>query len=152
MKALTPQELRIGNLIKDKEGNILTVYGTSPKDDTDSFIVWYANELGFYIEENEIEPIPLTEEWLLKFGFKKRRKTKFRTLVTAYTELEIEIERPDKLKCFLVKSEHTRDEKTVFRVIRYVHQLQNLYFALTGDELTIKDPKDLNVTFEEVKK
>lgn len=27
-----------------------------------------------------------------------------------------------------------------YKQIEYVHQLQNLYFALTGEELTIKEP------------
>ena len=30
------------------------------------------------------------------------------------------------------------NDSTYLRDIKYVHQLQNLYFALTGEELTIK--------------
>lgn len=51
-----------------------------------------------------LKPIPLTEEWLSRFG--------------------------------LNDNQHTRI--TIPRNIKYVHQLQNLFFALTGEELVLK--------------
>ncbi|MBP1165050.1 hypothetical protein JOE44_001934 [Chryseobacterium sp. PvR013] len=72
-------------------------------------------------------PIPLTEEWLLKFGFIK---------VLDYPcfrleGLQIEFNGFDSQW-----GSGLLDEKTV---IKYVHQLQNLFFALKGKELTIKN-------------
>ena len=61
-----------------------------------------------------IKPIPLTEEWLVKLKMEhnesltKGNGTYWFTLITPHTP------------------------------ITYVHQLQNLYFALTGEELKIK--------------
>ena len=78
------------------------------------------------------KPIPLTEEWLLNFGFEKR------------------IDCINSLYCILagrVLLEYDFRYNTIDMInrvnfhidihIQYVHQLQNLYFALTGEELTI---------------
>jgi hypothetical protein len=80
-----------------------------------------------------IKPIPLTEEWLLKFGFKKGfNDTDMRVQVTKDCSMSI----------------WTCDEKDnciigddLVLTIQYVHQLQNLYFVLTGEELIIKTEK-----------
>ena len=71
------------------------------------------------------EPIPLTEEWLLKFGFETKG-----------------INRPKwtKWKVDLIEDEKgifSFDESRIYIDIEFVHQLQNLYFALTGEELEL---------------
>ena len=77
-----------------------------------------------YIEDRtfDVEPIPLTNEWLVKFGFNKSTENVFKILHT------------DNNFGFSVKlySSYAFKEK-----IKSVHQLQNLYFALTGEELKI---------------
>lgn len=65
---------------------------------------------------DEISPIPLTEEWLLRFGFKKGVKGWFKTM-----------ERNLKFNLYT----YNRD------CYKSVHQLQNLYFALTGTHLIL---------------
>lgn len=73
----------------------------------------------------EFEPIPLTEEWLVKFGFKP--------LVKDW-----------QIKGLIL---HTRKRGFVVNkkipIVKYVHQLQNLYFALTGEELTLKQTDNI---------
>ena len=73
-----------------------------------------------------LRPIPLTEEWLLKFGFNKfqNRKIWIRKRVRVYLHSKDGF-------CYGLSSSRTK--------IKYVHQLQNLYFALTGNELEIKE-------------
>jgi hypothetical protein len=67
--------------------------------------------------------IPLTEEWLLKFGF----------------EITDNFQTKDRFQT------HKQDGIIWFEYgyivveLNYVHQLQNLYFSLTGEELTIKN-------------
>ena len=71
------------------------------------------------------QPIPLTEEWLLKFDFHELEDGNLRNgmlIVTKNSKGELTIT----IRLIMIKS------------IKYVHQLQNLYFALTGTELTIK--------------
>jgi hypothetical protein len=73
-------------------------------------------------------PIPLTEEWLLKFGFVKVKDDIFRLL------------EDDIIICTVSKIGSDEFEYEQLKVrgiyVQFVHQLQNLYFALTGEELT----------------
>jgi hypothetical protein len=123
-------ELRIGNLIN-------ALY-----DDDEGFPIWETVEIhgldsvGF--SEHDIwcngeshsefyadfEPIRLTEEWLLKFGFIKKNKSfhKKDKLDIWHTVIEM------RKHCYYYKG---------FRMMN-VHNFQNLYFALTGNELEIK--------------
>lgn len=70
-------------------------------------------------------PIPLTEEWLLKLGF---RRSTDNDCVFSNGTLAVFFDKTDSF-CELKGAKP-----------KYVHQLQNLYFALTGEELTIKQP------------
>jgi len=85
---------------------------------------WYALlECTLFLEN--IEPIPLTEEWLLKFGFEIKQGrfgNEYWGKINLYTSSDKKI-----VFCF----------DGYLKGIKYVHQLQNLYFALTGNELTL---------------
>lgn len=78
--------------------------------------------------------IPITPEWLERLGFDYKEHKDIlslaiddKTIVLAYTNpLEIEL-------CHFYS-----EETTLLKHIIYVHQIQNLIFALTGQELTIK--------------
>jgi len=76
------------------------------------------------------EPIPLTEEWLIKFGFfEKYKSTSNRWNIGGFELHDCEDDDGQLQGVFLYD----------FRLeVKYVHQLQNLYFALTGKELEIK--------------
>lgn len=141
---LKASELRIGNFVKDKEGNILPVHGISEEE---RGIIWYGEEMGFYLELNEIEPIPLTPELLEKAGFEKLPhftvgghmnkglgRGRFLSVSCVGTPNEMvfitEEDKPN-VNAVIVARNLDYDGKT------YLHQLQNLYFALTGNELEI---------------
>ena len=85
----------------------------------------------------EYKPIPLTKEWLLKFGFVKEERYYARGVHQRLFSglMNLKFDRLLQMWVFSVGrySDITR--------IEYVHQLQNLYFALTGEELTINDTK-----------
>jgi len=74
-----------------------------------------------------IKPIPLTEEWLIKFGFQDN--------TIRIGEMQIIFDED-------YGSYYLGDEQEIGLnpdlEIKHVHQLQNLYFALTNEELTIK--------------
>lgn len=79
----------------------------------------------------EIKPIPLTEEWLVKFGFEKRIEGKnYHGKSSEYSHLIIYKRTPNE-DYYMMAGYRTPP-------IQYVHQLQNLYHALTGEELEIK--------------
>ena len=91
-----------------------------------------------------VSPIPLTEEWLLKFGFDNIDTTN----IYVKSMHKIGAEKLKSLAVYIDENNYTVAivdyytgvEKTGLLHLdyKYVHQLQNLYFALTGEELTVK--------------
>jgi len=84
------------------------------------------------------EPIPLTDEWLEKFGFKNGGYD----FLFWYLE-DFELSGNDFLNAGESIPEYafnyylsSNSHKQI--VINYVHTLQNLYWSLTGKELTIQ--------------
>jgi len=118
-------ELRIGNLIADIDGDVFNIKQENLCDFANGFI--------------NVEPIPLTEEWLLKFEYVKFKSNEI------YNEWFLIID--GVLKYKIIETVNYLKNNSKFTIpnsdkpimIQYVHQLQNLYFALTGEELTIKD-------------
>lgn len=91
--------------------------------------------------ENEKEfkfsfsPIPLTEEWLLKFGFTKKGSHYFEFPATSHL-LEIqEMKSNLGITFHLITKRRVEPRSAIGNALKFVHQLQNLYFALTGEEL-----------------
>jgi hypothetical protein len=86
--------------------------------------------------ENDCKPILLTVGWLDKFGFELldgERWVKGLLLEPLYCyDLEIEVINNINLNGFY----YFNNQHAV--KINHVHQLQNLYFALTGQELEMK--------------
>lgn len=134
------KELRIGNLVFNKERNcvdtingIFIEYGLT---DDECVLIQGDNLLDYGIDH--IQPIQLTEEWLVKFGFE-------------YDDEEHIYYKPmfdyggdqcEDFKLSLISNdEHylAVDNKETYEAIEHVHKLQNLYFALTGEELEIKN-------------
>jgi len=82
-----------------------------------------------------IEPIPLIEEWLLKLGFMQSNNMKkfyngnFDWMIFV-NDNEFAFYRHDEMNGDVI----------YLTTIEYVHQLQNLYFALTGEELEMNEP------------
>jgi len=121
---INAKELRIGNLV-DFNGQVETVYAIR-----NSGVDFYRGKtkksviMQSYLWE-AIKPIKLTEEWLFKFGFKNDRVLEFYR--NDFTDSTIIIDY--NFICLLGYS-HVK--------LKYVHQLQNLYFTLTNEELTLK--------------
>ena len=117
------KELRIGNYVN------LICDGHEHEPDT---FQWDVEDYEYYETEMiNILPIPLTEEWLVEFGFKR---TSFgRQFKGFYLEADSRVVSTDVLSSF--SFEQIPDKK--YLRITYVHQLQNLYFALINKELTI---------------
>jgi hypothetical protein len=109
---------------KDKEKN-------NPKDERIIFIDRCTTKVnGEPFCESKIKPIPLTEEWLIKLGFQYDTITYYQQ---DYTGILIADGDDDEFDLFFGSIKNR-----IFVGIKYVHQLQNLYFALTDKELTIK--------------
>ena len=89
------------------------------------------------------EPIPLTEEWLLKLGFEKIPKKQYMTLFFSESDLSKADNLRQRIDFWFGDIDFQAAELCFYGVcfkrvkMQYVHQLQNLCFALTGQELTI---------------
>ena len=83
-----------------------------------------------------IEPIPLTEEWLLKFWFSCYKKNRYGQDVYYDPYFRFMIIKDGNNWMFFAFNELDGGE-WFLRNLEYVHQLQNLYFALTNTELEI---------------
>ena len=113
-------ELRIGNLLEEAHS------GEFGKVD---MVVLSIIER---MSNHSYKPIPLTEEWLERFGFELLNKSVEYWGKNGYcfTWLKDNVEKFDSLYLFLDGLPVNKRPE-----IKHVHQLQNLYFALTGEEL-----------------
>lgn len=90
-----------------------------------------------------IDPIPLTEEWLLKLGFHVIHPANKQYVINdpnGYKDShQISIFPTMNEQWHIAFSDILNDYKDYIPTTKFksVHQLQNLYFALTGQELTI---------------
>jgi hypothetical protein len=84
----------------------------------------------YNVNTSNLKPIPLTEEWLLKFGFEKTEWDNFNSYRLMIGSNDYAI--------ILYSDGNCEVGDIITCKIEYVHQLQNLYFALTGEELTLK--------------
>lgn len=84
---------------------------------------------GFNMPAHHVTGIPITEEWLLKFGFENVKGV----LIKTFGIIDLQIS--DTMYTYF-NVMYKPEETYLFEPrIKYVHQLQNLYYALTGEEL-----------------
>ena len=123
---LKASDLRIENLlIYDNEiRRICSIHS----DNTIRFNDKEKGSIGcFSLKTPMIKPILLTEEWLLKFGF----ENKYGCYVLSTPRGTISIEED------LAEISSVITHNGFQAPCGYVHELQNLYFALTQRELTV---------------
>lgn len=160
---LSATELRIGNFVNTSErsgasyqmcrqGGIKTINNGSCN-------IAPLNCISPIVTVNlkNIDPIPLTEEWLLKVKWKyqdrdvnRRDKKKERFYISPFfgehREYWIELllsnnsfGRSFMWLCWDIGGGKDHIHLPMGHKMDYVHQLQNLYFALIGEELTINN-------------
>jgi len=130
------EELRIGNFVKS--GTMHTGIGAKKGYYVISAIgetVAWLNESNVGEYYKNIQSIPLTEQWMKKFGFKKRNE-----FCGCGINDNIEVWKLDGYGFIKDISDKWFLEGYDWNTkhFRYVHELQNLFFALSGEELKIK--------------
>lgn len=140
---ISAPELRIGNLVYHNEG----WSAAAPINFEGVFVLQWEERHWYMIGEctlslDMIDPIPLTADWLIRFGFEEdeygatdsteyfgklyRHPSEFLVCtrgINAWHYVDID---EDKFYSFISVQ------------LTYVHQLQNLHFCLTNTELTLK--------------
>lgn len=115
-------ELRIGNLVQN-------VY-------KDTFGISHETLCDFANGYVNLKPIPLTEEWLIKFGFIKEDFMASGCEIYQLGSWRLaKMIQPIKRDSFSLWHENMSPPTLRLSTIKYVHQLQNIYFALTNEEL-----------------
>lgn len=130
---MNPRAFRIGNLV-EYDGRIFEIDSIA-----EEFPTLNTDEFGIgVVDWNNIKPIPLTEEWFLSFGAEKRSdKRVYLTNIIKYGFGENPITKDWILLITYFKDDNIYFFQNGFHKLNFVHQLQNLYFALTGEELTL---------------
>ena len=127
------QELRIGNLVTLNEEQRQELWNNQIHAQNDFFevkTIYSDNDISLELDdeivdisENDVDGILLDEKWLIKAGLQKNNGypykflngfIKIRNGIYFYKYYNLDIE------------------------LKYVHQLQNLYFTLTGSELSFE--------------
>lgn len=131
-------ELRIGNIINCFGIKMVVGINTTITIQEKTSKGNYVNEK-VSLQSLNLEPISLTEEWLLKFGFN-----------TDYNKgyIGIDVNNSD----FVLtepKVMHSQQEDYAYQFntgylsrykkFKYVHELQNFFYAITGEELVLSD-------------
>lgn len=156
---INANELRLGNFVKDRGGKVIRI------DFLEHIQNGYDTKFGqlIFLEGNEVhpmteytdyaEPIPLTEEWLLKFGFEnwgtivcnqyeKYQRWVLYNIIEGTSNFEVHIIEStyggsnDKEICYSID----QDQRQWVQNTEFVHNLQNSYFLCTKQELTINQP------------
>lgn len=134
-------ELRIGNFIL-ADGEIVKCSGVSWVQDDVNYQVFYSKE-GVQEWTYDYEAIPLTEDWLRRFGLSQVVGGAIETWICKSPNVVI-------VKSFIYGygfggmniDNAVKDPVAVFVFpIKSVHELQNLHFALTGEELVLDQEK-----------
>lgn len=120
-------ELRIGNYVYDDNGAFVQV----EQINSDKINKWITVSRGWLIYSSNIYPITLTEEWLLKLGLFNNDRFMYEHIKHIDFEIYNENEGIYRLSV-------NSNEYIICKPIEFVHQLQNLCFALMGEELEIK--------------
>lgn len=142
---LNEKDLRIGNLIlfNDDNNTACTIESIKRDFDDEPYSVEIKFKDGMFSDVNieDIKPIALTSEWLLNLGFT------FSEAFKDHFYKHIEGQKLFSVFPFSTKPfcRITEGDFAVYNMpCRFIHQLQNLYFALTGKELTVKEIANAN--------
>lgn len=146
---MKPQELRIGNIVEVNHFEYGDMYASVTSINDYGDLCLHLLDERFTKEEyectmNEVTPIPITEELLLKIGFKKERdgylhysdhndefSIKF-DLGYAFIEYANLCFNPENV------TETNYGSSLEFPNTLHLHTLQNIWHLLTGKELEIK--------------
>jgi len=131
------REIRIGNLVMASvfggKGESVWVHLEGEVHTAGKDVIKLGDGVTFPIES--LSAIPLTEEWLLKLGFTCSSSGKFKEIKLNTNSSLFKMKEDDYIT---MEIGGDMPDETELKHIKHVHQLQNLYFALCGEELTVK--------------
>lgn len=127
-------ELRIGNWVRDPGGKewFIEEWERPGKVAAPAPLLYedpvFGKQYGHPLtgDVEYLKPIPLTEEWLLRLGFEQFKDGTKRFFNYSFMIQILE----DRFAVYVLDR--------IIKSVIYVHELQNLHFAITGEELKTK--------------
>lgn len=144
---MNKRDLRLGNLVEiltsNKQINLPTgQFGIIEEIREEKVKIRLRNESSdvvhvFNRKYDTIRAIKLTHEWMLKLGFEEIDNSRYK-----HWNLEIVFHFDNSGHWSFGDLES--DDLPMYIFYEYVHQIQNLYYDLTGDEFKIKRQDEIN--------
>ena len=130
---MKPQELRIGNIVEVNHYEYGDMFASVTSINDVGDLCLHLLDERFTKEEyectmNEVTPIPITDELLLKNGF-EQCDYMFKTLFMEMYEVE---------NGWHLHIDNEHFETALSITIKYIHDLQNAYYLAIGKEFEIK--------------
>ena len=127
---MKPQELRVGNIVEVNHYEYGDMFASVTSINDVGDLCLHLLDERFTKEEyectmNEITPIPITDELLLKNGFEQCGYM-FKTLFIEMYEVE---------NGWHLHIDNDKFETAIALTIKHLHHLQNAYYLVTGKEL-----------------
>lgn len=122
---INPKEIRIGNILQPLDG-ARQVVGIKERE-----VMYFGRP--FFVSIEVLSPVKLTEEWLVNLGFEETHRGGRGANYWAPNRFGVhhKLIGDDILDAGFYWGE-------LYTKIEYVHDLQNLYFAITRKELALK--------------
>ena len=131
---LKGQHLRIGNLVNfngnNKEIGIVSEILKNDLTKVAPYKIGINHRIDIYYDIDKLKPIQLTEEWLIKLGFTWSIAHQGFFKKDFYYVIDFYETYPKVEGCIAFLNKNHRNGEKLLSV-KYVHQLQNLYFVLT---------------------
>jgi hypothetical protein len=126
-------DLRIGNWVNNDD------LGNTQVDEiyNNSVVRVWSNADYFYIGEESINPIPLTPDILEKCGFVFNERSSSYRIFSHKEEWILAAQQTADKTCFKIGLPIDGRSDQYMTNLTYLNELQNLYKALTNNELTI---------------
>lgn len=138
------KDLRLGNLVKDEEGNVREVSAIICNNPPDRLVSLYSGSAilndGLFQNEMFLQPIELTEEILSKNGFELAYK------LPKGKHFKIKIKGNVKFVLYMPSNVYQWSMTRFYFYsgfgglnihIRYVHELQNIFYDMTKTDLKL---------------
>ena len=126
------KELRVGNIVQGLDTGYCYIDELSPSRISGTYTDDSGSAISVFDSISKVLPLYITEDWLLEFGFEK-------TDIEYEYELDLGSGRKIMANRLLFAGYACNYVVYGYRAasqISMVHQLQNLYFAITGEEIT----------------
>jgi len=131
------KEFRMGNLLQ-YQGEEVTVVGFNLENNTDDHLVQIQRgKEKINVSFSLLKPVLLTSAWMSKLGFKEsyRSESRIRYDVPGIGKYDFDLSSQKLLEGFLYCGNYIH--------CQYLHQLQNIYFVLKGEELQMHSTEKL---------